>query len=397
MPDDVVVNDPTPAPVTPEPTPVDAAPVPEPRQRPNTSPTNSGEAFDNTVAEAKAEIEAQERAKEEAAKKAAEPVVEEEEEEEEEAKTKEPVKKEPEEEEEEEEDADKPKEAAPEEDKTTDADRVLALLKNPELLQRALEQAGVASALELPFIKDVLGRNSQSVADQIKNEVDRQQWEAANIQGVMVEGRRAQNEAIDVMVKLAKDFEEGVEDVVIPDAKWLEERFNKYADGAVHAYHNQNFAAITERVYKWPEYQNLTNAEKAELASVDGQPPAEWIDKHLEVGRNKLWQMAQRDVADKAQKYVENEVKLATEAHKVELEKVNAKWEKKLDKAISKAVEEARASQLVEQATKGSPPKTPKKVDVAVTVDDDEVDYSSFETIAASVKRQLEKGAGSGV
>lgn len=383
------------APVTP---PVDDTPVPSPTPRANVPANNAGEAFDAIAAEAKEELaerEKEDTALDEAAKKASADATASDEDDDAD--------------DDDADDADKPAAKADDADADADADKppvedepeksvaeqILELMRNPEMLEAALRQAGVETIQELPFVKDIVGRERQSVADQTRNDLAREAWEAKNIEGVMVEGRTAQKTLVEAIDKLAKDLEDGIEDLDVPTGELINEAFEKFGKGAMQAYHNAHFSQITNRVYQYPEYQNLSAEQEDTLAKMDGAAPADWVDEHLKIGRENLWRMAQEDVAVQAKQYVEDQTKILIEAHKSEVEKLQARFDKKLEKAITKTAEETRAASLADFATKGTPPKTPKK-DSSPTVDDEEIDYSSFEAIAASVKRGLERG-GSGV
>lgn len=398
MPDESVI-----APVTPAvEIPVDDTPVPSPTPRANVPAKNASEAFDAIAAEAKEELaerEKEDSAIDEAAKKAAAAATasDDDDDEEDEDEPKVPAAKAEDDEDEDDEDkpaeADKPAdEEAPE---ATVAEQILELMRNPELLEKALRQAGVETIQELPFVKDIVGRAQQSTADQTKNEIARNLWEAKNIEGVMVEGRKAQKTLADAVEKLAKDLEDGAEDFDVPTPELINEAFEKFGKGAMQAYHNAHFSQITNKVYQYPEYQSLSQEQQDTLSQMDGAAPADWVEAHLEIGRENLWKMAQEDVAVQAKQYVEDQTAILTAAHKAEVEKLQAKFEKKLEKAIAKTAEETQAAALANFATKGTPPKTPKK-DTSPVVDDEDIDYSSFEAIAASVKRTLERG-GSGI
>lgn len=359
-------------------------------------PRNASEAFDAIAAEAKAELEARDKVETPVDEDEDEKPSDTDEDEEEEADEDEKPDTSTDDDESDEEDEEKPSDSVDDDEEAEETDstqQILELLRNPETLEAALRQAGVETIQELPIVKDIIGRERQSVADQTKNDFARAEWEARNIEGVMTEGRAAQNTLIETIEKLSKDLEEGAEDFDVPTGELITEAFEKFGKGAMQAYHNAHFSAITDRVYQYPEYQNLSPQQQADLAAFDGAPPADWLDKHLEIGRENLWRMAQEDVSNQARQYVADQTRILTEAHKAEVEKLQTKHEKRLEKAIAKATEETRAAALAEFATKGTAPKTPKK-EGAVSVDDEEVDYTSFETIAASVKRSLERTSG---
>jgi hypothetical protein len=375
---------------------VDDNPVPNPTPRANVPAKNAGEAFDAIAAEAKEEIaerEKEDSAIDEAAKKAAADATASDEEDDADDEEEDDKAEEEEEEDDKAEDADKPE--VQEEAEKSVAEQILELMRNPETLEAALRQAGVETIQELPFVKDIVGRAQQSTADQTKNEIAKAEWEAKNIEGVMVEGRAAQKSIADAVEKLAKDLEEGLEDFDVPSTDLINEAFEKFGKGAMQAYHNAHFSQITNKVYQYPEYQSLSQEQRDTLSKMDGAAPADWVEAHLEVGRENLWKMAQEDVAAQAKQYVEDQTKILVEAHKAEVEKLQTKFDKKLERAIAKTAEETQAAALANFATKGSPPKTPKK-DSTPNVDDEEVDYTSFESIAESVKKSLARG-GSGV
>jgi len=405
MPDEAVVEGaPAPAETETPDAPISIPEVASPTPRANVPPKNASEAFDAIANEAKEEIAEREKedASIDAAVKKAAAAKDEDAEDDEDEPT--PAKADDDEDDEDEDETETKDDADEDADKTAEgeetpeqsvAEQILELMKNPETLEAALRQAGVDTIQELPFVKDLLGRERQSAADQTANEIARAEWEAKNIEGVMTEGRKAQKSVVDLMEKLTEDINNEVEELDIPSAELINEAFESFGKGAMQAYHNAHFGAITDKVYQYPEYQNLSQEQRDTLAQKDGAPPADWVEAHLEIGRANLWQMAQEDVASQARQYVEDQNKILTEAHKLEIEKLQTKFDKKLERAIAKATEETRAAALADFATKGTAPKVPQK-DSAPSVDDEEVDYSSFESIAESVKRSLAR-SGSGV
>lgn len=277
----------------------------------------------------------------------------------------------------------------------TVAEQILELMKNPELLESALRQAGVETIQELPFVKDLVGRSTQSALDQAKAALAKEQFEAQQVTSVLENGRKAAAEVIDIIEKLQKDIDEGAEEFKIPESQFLIDKFNDYADGAVHAYHNKNFGEISETVYSYPEMSGLSTEQQEYLASFNGKPPAEWLDAHLQIQRQNLWNMAQNDVAQKAEQLVADRTKALEEAHKLDLTKLTEKHERTLAKSVEKAKSETRAEVLAEFATKGAPPRVPNK-DANPVIDDDDIDTGdgSMEAIWQGVKRAQERSAG---
>ena len=378
-----------------------AAPAVEPKgtpapERPQTKatvqnrPQRSSDAFDAILEETKAEL----AVKDEPAPKADEPD-DEDADEDEDDKSAPPKKDEPKKDDEPE--GDEPKGDAPDDgepaDEKTVAEQILELMKNPEMLERALRQAGVDTIQELPFVKDIVGRSTQSAIDAAKAAAAKEAFEEKQVNQVLEKGRKAATEVVDLVEKLSKDLEDGAEDFKVPTTEYLVEKFNEYADGAVHAYHNKNFGEIAETVYNYPEMKGLPEEQQAFLASFAGKPPAQWLEAHLEVQRQNLWAMAQNDVRLKAEQIIEDRTKSLEEAHRLDIAKLNEKHEKAIVKAVDKAKAETRAEQLAEIASKGAPPRVPNK-DNRPAVDEDEITGTSFEDIFASVKRSMEKSRG---
>lgn len=303
---------------------------------------------------------------------------------------------------------DKPAEeepAEPEGEKTV-AEQVLELMKNPEMLERALREAGVETIQDLPFVKDFVGRQTQAALDKQKAAQAKEVFEKQAVDAVLERGRAAAGEVVSAIEKLAQDIEDGAEEFKVPETEYLVQKFNEYADGAVHAYHNKNFGAIAEGIYEYPEMKGINPAEATwtdgegqthTLAEANGQPPAVWMDAHLQVARQNLWNMAQNAVAQRAEQIIEDRTKALEEAHKLDIQKLTethekalAKAQKESEKAMAKAKEDTRAEVLAEFASKGSPPRVPSR-DSSHTIDEDEISGSSIEEIWASAKKSLEK------
>jgi hypothetical protein len=286
-----------------------------------------------------------------------------------------------------------PKEDAPAEDskELSVSEQILELLKNPDMLETALRQAGVETIQELPFFKDLVGRTTQSAVDSAKAAADKERFEETQINQVLEKGRVAATEVVNMVEKLRADLEEGAEEWQVPTSEYLVDQFNAYADGAVHAYHNKNFGEIVEVVYDYPEMKNLSDEQKTYLNQFAGKPPAKWLEAQYDVGRQNLWTMAQNDVRQQAEQVIADRTKVLEEAHKLDIQKLTDKHERQLAKATAKASDNARAEALADMAKNGTPPRTPSKGTPRTVVDDSDSGDDSFEGAWASAKRSLEK------
>jgi hypothetical protein len=406
MPKDDVAPTPAPVDVSPPvstPAPVDSpapTPVAKPAARPYGQRVNkdkSSTAFDEAVAATKAE----EAAAEEAAKPKIEPKAEEpdeddksveepkadepdDDEDDEDDKSKAPPKEEPKAE-------DEPKDDEPEDSKSQVTD-FLKMLKDPDLLEAALKQADVGTVTQLPYFKDLMGRVEQSTRDRIMAEVQKNEYEKRNVQDILVRGQAAADEVASAIEQLAKDIDEGNTEFKLPEKQYILDKFNEFAEAARHAYHNEHFGDIAQRIYTYPELLGLNDEQKAELQSVNGEKPGDWFEKTYEVARGNLWRMAQQQVAQKASEAVEERTKLLVAAHEEEVTKLKEKHERVLTKAVEKAKEEARAAAFVDIAKNGPPRETPKDSSASVVSDeaDDIAPGSSIDQIWAKVKSRQE-------
>ena len=280
-----------------------------------------------------------------------------------------------------------------EEPEKTVAEQVLELMKDKKTLQAALESANVEDIMELPIVKELLGRERQSAADTTKAEIQRQQFEDTQVNARLEQGRKTIDDFVSEMEALAKAIEEdedGTAELVVPTPDTIRENFKKVADASVEAYHAQTFADIAEVIYALPELNAAPDELKAELAKFAGRPPQEWLGAHLEAARQTLWNIAQNQVAANAEKRIEDQKTLLEAAHKAEIEKLVAKHEKALAKAVEEAKKNARAEAIADAASGKLPPKSPKKTPES-NIDEDEITGSTVGDIFKQVKRQMEK------
>lgn len=281
----------------------------------------------------------------------------------------------------------------PAEVEKTVAEQVLELMKDKKTLQAALEDAEVTDVMDLPIVKELLGRERQSAIDSTKAEINRQNFEDTQVTSRLEQGRKTVDEFVSEMEALSKAIEEdedGTAELSIPTPEAIRENFKKVADASVEAYHAQTFADIAEVIYALPELSAASDEVKAELAKFSGRPPQEWLGAHLEASRQSLWQIAQNQVAANAEKRIEDQRTLLTAAHKAEVEKLEKNHEKALAKAVETAQKNARIEAVADAASGKLPPKNPKK-DAATGIDEDEITGSSVSDIFKQVKRQMEK------
>jgi len=318
-----------------------------------------------------------------------------------------PESKEEEEESEEEEkpeSEEKPAEELESEEKELNAaQELLQLMKDPELLEAALRQAGVETIQELPLFKEIIGRERQSASDTTRYELERAAQEEALVRDIIIKGDATAKDFVEQMDKLSKDIENALANpelevqLEIPDAATIKKVFEDYANSRLTAWHNQNFLPLSEFLYTLPELQVMDDTQRKFLQEANGLPPTDWLNAHLQVARNNLWTMAQNAVAEQAKETLTNERKVIEAAHKIELEKITKKHERTLKEEHDKTVEATRAEVMAEFASKGTPPKLPPKDNIEPSINDDEITGSNIEEIFESVNRREKRRAANAV
>jgi len=285
-------------------------------------------------------------------------------------------------------------EDAPEGDgEKTVAEQVLELMKDKKTLAAALDQAGVEDIMELPLVKELLGRERQSAIDTTRAELQRQAFEDTEVTSRLERGRKSVDEFVTEMESLLKAYEEdedGTAELAFPTAENIRGRFKEVADATVEAYHAQTFADIAEVINALPELAAATPEMRNELAKFAGRPPQEWLGAHLEVARQSLWNIAQNQVAAAAEKRIEDQKTVLEAAHKLEVEKLTEKHERVLAKAVEKARTNARQEAIADAASGKLPPRAPKK-EAATEIDEGEITGKSIGDIFKQLKSQAEK------
>jgi hypothetical protein len=275
----------------------------------------------------------------------------------------------------------------------TVAEQVVELLKDKKTLQAALEEADVSDIMDLPLVKELLGRERQSAIDTTKAELQRQQFEDTQVNSRLERGQHTIDEFVGEMENLLKAYEEdedGTAELAFPTPEAIRQRFNDVRMASVEAYHNQTFADIAEVINALPELASISPEAKQELAQYAGKPPQEWLGAHLEAARSNLWNIAQQQVSDNAEKRIEDQRTLLTAAHKLEIDKLTEKHERVLTKAVEKATSNARAEAIADAASGKLPPRAPKK-EAAADIDEGEVTGKSIGDIFKQLKSQAEK------
>lgn len=251
-------------------------------------------------------------------------------------------------------------------------DDLLATYDDPEVLNAALKKAGVTKVSELPAVKEIIGRVSQSVRDQTLAEAARSAREAAQIADATREGKAAKSKLTAALKAASEALESDDPEAVIelPTDEAVEKAFEDYADSAVGEYHTRAWNALSETIYSLPEFGGdmpddyagppvpaLNDQQKALLASVKGESAQAWLAAHLMVQRDVLWDWAQaHSNADLVTQHETEKVQLQA-AHKNEITKLTRAHEK----ALNDAREEARAEALADVSAGRVTPKTPGK------------------------------------
>jgi len=250
-------------------------------------------------------------------------------------------------------------------------DAKIAEFTSVDVLNAALEAAGVDKISELPAVKALVGRIRQSAIDSTKAEIAKAQQEAAQLADVTAEGKAAKSKVINEINKLATDIENGIESVeeglVIPTEESIAEAFEEYAGSAVGEYHTKAWNVLSESIYSLPEMGGVvpegvrtqppafTAAQSALLEAVKQADPATWMAAHLAVERDVLWSWAQAEAeANEGATYANEKIVLQA-AHQKELKALT----KQHEEAIKGAREEARLEALADQSSGKLPPKTP--------------------------------------
>ena len=251
-------------------------------------------------------------------------------------------------------------------------DDLLATYDDPAVLDAALKKAGVAKVSELPAVKEIIGRISQSVRDQTLAEAARSAREAAQIADATREGKAAKGKLTAALKAASEALESDDPEAVIelPTDEAVEKAFEDYADAAVGEYHTRAWNALSETVYSLPEFGGtmpddyagppvpaLTDEQKNLLASVKGESAQAWLAAHLMVQRDVLWEWATaHNNADLVKQHETEKVQLQA-AHKNEVTKLTRAHEK----ALNDAREEARAEALADVSAGRVTPKLPGK------------------------------------
>ena len=262
-------------------------------------------------------------------------------------------------------------------------DDLLATYDDPEVLNAALKKAGVTKVSELPAVKEIIGRVSQSVRDQTLAEAARSAREAAQIADATREGKAAKSKLTAALKAASEALESDDPEAVIelPTDEAVEKAFEDYADAAVGEYHTRAWNVLSETVYSLPEFGGsmpddyagppvpaLNEEQKNLLAAVKGGSAAEWLTAHLMVQRDVLWDWAQaHGNADLVSKHETEKVQLQA-AHKNEITRLTRAHEK----ALSDAREEARAEAIADVGAGRVTPKSPSKTPSTTERDADE-------------------------
>lgn len=286
-----------------------------------------------------------------------------------------------------------------------DLDALLESYEDPAVLNAAIEKAGVEKVSELPAVKALIGRITQSVRDQTTAAIEKAQRDAAQLAEVTETGKQAKAKLVSALDKLATDIEAGEEDLAIPAADAIAEAFEEYAGSAVGEYHTKAWNVLSDAVYSLPEMGGavpegvktqppaFTEEQKNLLEAVKGAPPDVWLGAHLAVERDVLWAWAQQEAAASGAQTFENEKVVLQAAHAKEVKTLT----KTHEEAIRAAREEARAEALAERANGKQPPRTPTGAKPRNTADEASLDDAipagaSIAEIRRIVKAKTEAG-----
>jgi len=251
-------------------------------------------------------------------------------------------------------------------------DDLLETYNDPTVLNAALERAGVEKLAELPAVKSLIGRISQSVRDATKAEIEKAAREASQIADATKEGKAAKDTLVQAL-KAANDALESDDPnaiVELPTDEAVDDAFKNYADAAVGEYHTRAWNVLSDTIYSLPELGGalpegydgppvpaMTTEQKNLLASVRNADPSTWLAAHLTVQRDVEWLWAQEHGKVDAKAEFEAEKLQIQAAHTNEMKRLT----KTHDKAISDAKEEARAEAIADAASGKLGVKLPNK------------------------------------
>lgn len=250
-------------------------------------------------------------------------------------------------------------------------DKLLETYDDPAVLNAALAKAGVDKIAELPAVKEIIGRITQSVRDTTRAEIERAAREAARIADATKEGKEAKGKLLGIVKKAAEDLDSGDPEatIVLPTEEAVEKAFEDYAAAATNELAEKVSVVMSNTLYSLPEFGGelpedydgppppaLNEAQQNLLNAVANSDPQTWLAAHLTVQRDVVWEWAQAQKNADADARHEASLTQVQAAHRKEIERLT----KTHEKAIEDAKEEARAAAIADGAAGRLPPKTPK-------------------------------------